>query len=137
MRIIAILLLIFFSLLLRYLFRIWKNWRIAKRLNLPIVISPFNQHGPFWQLFQRQLLPLFSFLPESLAAFTRVTWAGWEYADKGRIHQQLGSAFVIVNPTRNEIVLSEPDSIHDVLTKPKEFRKPPKFYGMCRRIWRA
>jgi hypothetical protein len=54
---------------------------------------------------------------------------GWEYDDKGRIHRQLGPAFVIVSPGRNEIVLSEPQPIHEVLANPKLFQKP-KLYGI-------
>jgi hypothetical protein len=129
MKVIAISLPILFIFFLSYLRQIWSNWRRAKRFNLPIVISPFNPYGILWQLFHKQLRKLFSFLPEPLSTFTRVTGTGWEYDDKGRIHRQLGSAFVIVSPGRNEIVISEPRPIHEVLANPKTFHKP-KLYGM-------
>jgi hypothetical protein len=129
MAVVTILLSILSVFFLSYISQIWSNWRRAKHFNLPIVISPFNPYGVLWQLFNKDLRKLFSFLPEPLSTFTRVTSIGWQYDDKGRIHQQLGSAFVIVSPGRNEIVLSEPGSIHEVLANPKTFRKP-KLYGM-------
>ena len=127
MHTITIFLSIFFVLLARHVGRLVSNWRAAKRLHLPIVICPFDRFGIFWDLFGKRISRHIRWLPGSLGTFTRVTWIGWEYFDKGRIHQELGPTFVIVSSSRNEIVFSEPEHMEEVLSRYKAFPKTKQY----------
>ena len=56
---------------------------------------------------------------------------GWTFQDKYAVHNEFGNAFTLVTPSRNEIILADPEAAHGVLSRRKEYIKPAEMYGMC------
>ena len=108
-----------------------RNYRIAKTIGLPIRICPFNAIDPDW-IFLYRVFPIIAILrklPSWLTGWVKYSYVGWEFDDKHAIHHEVGPAFVLVTPSRNELVLADPDAVHTVQTRRKEFIKPSIMYG--------
>jgi hypothetical protein len=106
------------------------NERVAIRLGLPYVTSPVDPWYPLWIASQRRLLPLLRKLPFDLGSFTRYSTWGWQYKDHYNMHQELGDAFVHVNPFNIELFLADAGAINEVFTRRKDFLKSVQRYGM-------
>ena len=106
------------------------NYYSARRIGLPIVISPVSPLDPFW-IFSHRYLPLklLRSLPWGLGTFARCSYMGWSFQDKCAIHQEMGGAFVLVNPGINEVIVADPEAVHSILGRRKEFIKPAALYG--------
>ena len=105
-----------------------RNYQNAKELGLPIILCPIDNHRIIWLLNQVWLLPLLRKLPESWNAFTKYLEFGWQYDDRRSgtrsVHESLGPAIVLVTPGKNQIIVSDPVAIHDMLTRYRVFDKP-------------
>ena len=110
---------------------ILKNYGIARRIGLPIVISPVSALNPFWIISYRVFPAILSLqkLPFGLGTWTRCTPMGWAFKDKHALHDKLGSLFIVVTPAGNELTVAEPSVAHAVLTRRKEYVKPAIMYG--------
>ena len=113
-------------------FALYRNYRIAKTIGLPIRICPFNAIDPDWVLIYRStpIISLVRKLPFGLSEWVRYSYVGWMFDDKYAIHREVGPAFVLVTPSRNEVILADPDAIHAVHARRKEYIKPAIMYGM-------
>ena len=106
------------------------NYHSARRIGLPIVISPISPLDPLWILSHRRLpLKVLQSLPWGLGTFARCSYMGWSFQDKCAIHQEIGDAFVLVNPGTNEVVVADPKAVHSILGRRKDFIKPAALYG--------
>ena len=106
------------------------NHRTARHIGLPIVISPVSPLQPFWALFHRYLpLKLLQSLPWGLGTFARCSYLGWSFQDKCAIHKELGDVFVLVSPGINEVIVADPEAVHSILARRKEYIKPAAMYG--------
>ena len=101
-----------------------QNYIIARRLNLPIIISPFNQLNPFWAVFHKLLVPVLSNLPFNILSSVRYSYIGWGFNDRFVIHEKLGDAFIIVNAAFIELYIAEGEAIDNVVSRRKDFPKP-------------
>ena len=108
------------------------NYRAACRIGLPILVSPFNPLGPFWQLTYRRLLPLLRQLPFGLGNFTRYNWIGWSFEDKYHLHDEVGDAFIHVSPGENEVWVADAAAAHDILSRGRDFPKSVEMYSESR-----
>lgn len=110
---------------------IYRNYVIARRIGLPIVISPVSTLNPFWILLWRGFPAILSLkhLPFGLGTWARCTSMGWAFQDKYRIHHELGPIFTIVTPAGNEVTVADPEAAHAVLTRRKDYIKPAVMYG--------
>ena len=114
-------------------FSLLRNYQLARSIGLPIIVSPANPLNPLWILTYR-LSPIISVLrvlPWGLGKFARYSYIGWEFDDKYAVHQELGSAFILVTPGTNELILADPDAVSVVLARRKEYIKPAVIYGMA------
>lgn len=114
---------------------LWNNYRTARRIGLPIILSPVSPLNPFWivscRLFPKILL--LKYLPFGLGTWARCTYIGWSFDDKHALHDELGEIFTIVTPGGNEIVVADPETAQVVFSRRKEFIKPAVMYGQyCR-----
>lgn len=110
---------------------LFANFRIARQVGLPVIISPVGALDPLWILANR-CLPILSslkWLPFGWGTFARCTTAGWQFKEKYALHQQFGDAFMLVTPTTNELVLADPDAASEVLARRKDFTKPAVIYS--------
>lgn len=110
---------------------VYRNYVIARRIGLPIVISPVSTLNPFWILSYRAFPAILSLkhLPFGLGTWARCTSMGWAFEDKYRIHDELGPIFTLVTPAGNEVTLADPEAAHAVLARRKDFIKPAAMYG--------
>ena len=112
---------------------LWKNYRTARQIGLPIVLSPVTPLNPFWILSWRlfpQIL-LLRYLPFGLGRWARCTYIGWSFDDKHALHDELGEIFTIVTPGGNEVVVADAESAQVVFSRRKEYVKPAVMYGQC------
>ncbi|KAL8785606.1 MAG: hypothetical protein Q9213_003260 [Squamulea squamosa] len=111
---------------------IFRNYQIARRISLPIVISPVSTLNPFWILLWRGFPAILNLkiLPFGLGTWARCTSMGWAFQDKHKLHDEIGSLFTLVTPAANEITVADPEVAHTVLARRKDFIKPAVMYGM-------
>ncbi len=108
------------------------NYQVARKLALPIVISPLSALNPLWMLALKLLpvLPRFlEMLPFGLGNWARCTYIGWTFQDKCALHDELGLVFVLVTPSGNELWVADPNTARIVLSKRKEYTKPTDMYS--------
>ncbi|KAK5453338.1 hypothetical protein LTS15_006523 [Exophiala xenobiotica] len=125
---------VFISLLLAYflwsLVRFIHNYNEAKKIGLPILITPINPSGPLWMLTKDFLIPVMSRLPFGLGDWATRGEMGWTFYTKYAIHAKHGDAFVIAGPGENDVVVADPAATEDVMRRRNDFIKNPAMYGM-------
>ncbi|KAF7511089.1 hypothetical protein GJ744_005320 [Endocarpon pusillum] len=106
------------------------NYKAARRIGLPVIISPVSSLDPLWILTYRALpiLRLFKSLPFGLGKWSRCAYMGWSFDDKYSPHKELDLAFALVTPSLNEVWIADPDAAHVVLSRRKEYIKSVKLY---------
>ena len=107
-----------------------KNYWIARKIGLPMVISPATPLNPFWIICYRvfpQVLWL-RYLPLGLGRWVRCTFMGWTFNDKYALHDELGNLFVVVSPGAIEVIVADPQAAHTVLARRKDYIKPAVMY---------
>ena len=105
------------------------NFKSARRLNIPIFISPGSSISPIWMILRKPILPLLKALPFGLGSFTRFDYMGWTQDDKYRIHEQFGDVIILVTPTGNELYLSAAEAVDEIMSRKNDFPKPVQIYG--------
>lgn len=106
--ILALLLFVFFRT-----YRLIINYHDACKFNLPIIILPVSFEDPWWLL----LRPLFSWvthLPLGLGRWYPYTDMGWPMIDGYDTVSYLGETFILVAPTRNQIVSAYPPAVESL-----------------------
>ena len=116
--------------LLWSLSRFTNNYIEARKIGLPIVISPVNPMNPFWLLMKDRLIPIISSLPFNLGEWANRAEVGWTFYPRFSVHAKYGEAFTIVSPGTNEIYLAEAAATEDVMMRRNDFIKDPDVYGM-------
>lgn len=110
------------------LLRFFTNYLEARRIGLPIVITPFTWQDSFWILFG----PRFSWircLPFGLGSWYKYSYMGWTLHDRYRTYARLGTkAITVVSPGRNEIMLGDADAITEVAGRYKKWNRPRQLY---------
>ena len=107
------------------------NYIAARKIGLPLVISPVYPLNPFW-IITYKVFPailLLRYLPFGLGAWARCTYIGWQFDEKHALHDELGPVFVIVTPGGNEVTVADTQMAHTVLARRKDFIKPAIMYG--------
>lgn len=112
-------------------FSLFRNYLVARRIGLPIVISPVSTLNPFWILLWRAFPAILSlkYLPFGLGTWARCTSMGWAFQDKYKIHDELGPLFTLVTPAANEVTVADPEVASAVLGRRKDYVKPAAMYG--------
>ncbi|KAI4108318.1 MAG: hypothetical protein LQ339_002219 [Xanthoria mediterranea] len=111
-------------------FSIFRNYQLAQRIGLPIVISPVSTLNPFWILLWRGFPAVLSLkhLPLGLGTWARCTSMGWAFQDKHKLHAEIGPLFTLVTPAANEVTVADPEAAHAVLARRKDYIKPAAMY---------
>ncbi|KAL9012108.1 MAG: hypothetical protein Q9173_003107 [Seirophora scorigena] len=80
-------------------FCLLRNYQIARKIGVPLVVIPISHENPLWMVVDKKfVIPLFERFPFGTGSFTRYNWRGWEFADKSKSHVELGDVFVVVTP---------------------------------------
>lgn len=131
MNLISVLASIIFALFAWTLLSLLSNYNAARKIALPVVISPVSPLNPLWNLMYRVFPSILSLkhLPFGLGTWARCTYMGWSFHDKHALHDELGPLFTVVTPGENEIIVADPQATHTILSRRKEFIKPAVMYG--------
>ncbi len=123
---------IIFALLAWTIVSIISNYVAARKIGLPVIISPVSPLNPLWILTYRAFPYVLKLrrLPFGLGQWARCTFLGWNFNEKYALHDELGPVFVIVTPGGNEVTVADPQAADSVLAHRKEFIKPAAMYGM-------
>ena len=107
------------------------NYIAARKIGLPLVISPVYPLNPFWIITYKvfPVILLLRYLPFGLGTWARCTYIGWQFDEKHALHDELGPVFVIVTPGGNEVTVADAQGAHTVLARRKDFIKPAIMYG--------
>ncbi|TLS26232.1 hypothetical protein PpBr36_05045 [Pyricularia pennisetigena] len=99
-----------------------RNYIAARALALPLIIHPFNPDSVTFALLSESLHAIFvRILPSSAYEYIEPSFIGWEFHNKGAIHQRLGPAFVIVTSGINRLVCSDPALSSTFMTRRRDF----------------
>ena len=104
---------------------LFKQYRVARSLGVPAVISPIDESNLLWLLLGSRVIPLLRLLPPSLNGFTHYLGRGWIWTDKGQSHIQLGDVLAKVTPSSCKIIVADPRACDDILNRRKDFFKAP------------
>lgn len=112
-------------------FSIISNYNTARKIALPVIISPVSPLNPLWILTYRTfpIVLLLKHLPFGLGKWVRCTYMGWTFDDKYALHDELGPIFIVVTPSGNELSVADSHAAHTILSRRKEFIKPAVMYG--------
>ena len=107
-----------------------ENLKSARRIGLPVIISPVSSLNPFWILTYRAIPSVLHlrYLPYGLGTWARCMYMGWQFDDKHALHSEFGPVFTIITPAGNEVIVADPQTAHTVLAKRKDFIKPAVMY---------
>lgn len=111
---------------------LFTNYKLARRMGYPIVISPVYPFNLVWILMRMAFLddPTSPGLPSALGKWTRCSHLAWMFHDTYAMHEELGKVFVLVTPKVNQIIIADPSVAYSVMLRRKEFIKPIDMYGM-------
>lgn len=104
-----------------------RNYFIARKLELPIIISPVTWQEP-WYVLVGGSLQRFKNLP--FCGWIGYSSLGWMLHDRYKTHQQLGPAFVVVSPGKNEVYVADPEACKELLSSWRVWTKPPELYRL-------
>ncbi|KAH8900363.1 cytochrome P450, partial [Thozetella sp. PMI_491] len=104
----------------QWLLALFKNYRIAKKSGLPILVTPFNPGSFVFLVASRFLRPLL----EKVLPFDgiKASFPAWSYTGrKDSLFQRYANIFVLVTPGRNQVWCADPAINQIVLTRRKDF----------------
>jgi cytochrome P450 len=107
-----------------------QNYRRARKIGLPILITPIPFHNPLWQLFEPYLAPLLRSLPFGISSVVHYSRRGWQYDDKYRLHAKHGGAFTVVSPDITQVFLADAGAAEELFSRRKDFVKAHSNYGV-------
>ena len=115
--------------LLFFVSTVWslaRNYRVARKIGLPVIIVPISPENPIWMILARKVLPVLQYGPFGNGTFSRFCRVGWEFDEKARAHLELGDAFVFATPGKNWIYLCNADTAHDIIRRERQgnFARP-------------
>ncbi|KAF2865485.1 cytochrome P450 [Massariosphaeria phaeospora] len=114
------------------LYSLLRNYLIARKIGLPIIILPISPENPVWMLLAHHVVPLLQYVPFGNGNFSKFCHIGWEFEDKYHAHEELGDAFVHVTPGKNWIYLCNAETMHDVIRRERQgdFGRPVELLAM-------
>ncbi|KAF2026139.1 cytochrome P450 [Setomelanomma holmii] len=115
----AVVILVIFCCVLHPIYSLLRNYVLARRAGLCIIVSPVTPYTFQWQLLASRLRPTL----EYFQWFRAIDWTcAWH--DENKLHQELGLSFIVVSPGLNVLCTSDPKTIEHVLKKWRDFVKP-------------
>lgn len=120
----------FLALILSYRNLIlYRNYIAARRIGLPIIVTPLSWQDPVWML----VAPKFAWLerlPFGLGSWYRYSYLGWNLYDRYDTHKRLGGAFTIVSPQQNEVILCHTSNLRQIMHKYHKWQRPRVLYSI-------
>jgi cytochrome P450 len=111
------------------LVKILQNYINARKVGLPILITPFAYLNPVSALTEPYLGPLLKLIPFGLTKFMDYSTRAWYFTDRYRLHARYGPVFLIVSPGPTRLIVADASATDDILARRKDFVKPKAIYG--------
>jgi cytochrome P450 len=122
MAFIYIILLVISALVFSWPYKLYRNYLIARRTGLSLIISPITPFTLSWHILPA-LFPSFIKRQRWYRALDQT--CAWQ--DKNKIHAELGTCFMHVSPDMNMLCTSDSVAIDNVFKKMNDFIKPEVF----------
>lgn len=74
------------------------NYHAAKKMGLPVVVSPVNARNVFWLLTQKFIAPIIYAAPFGLGSWAKITIRGWLWEGHEKMYQDKGKVWVLASP---------------------------------------
>ncbi|KAF7591049.1 hypothetical protein BBP40_002009 [Aspergillus hancockii] len=109
---------------------LYRNWTRAKKLDVPLIISPASYGSLSWLLL-RCLLD-YNILPTCIARlpFLRLIRRDWVFHEKFAFHAEYGALFILVTSARCELYVADNHAAQQILARRNDFPKPRQLLGM-------
>lgn len=106
-----------------------RNLSTARKLGLPVVVSPVDPLNIPWLLVADFVIPpLRGILPFYLSQWTYCSQYGGTHTERTVIHKLYGPVFLIAHPAGIELSVADPAAADDILKRRKDFVKDGKLY---------
>lgn len=119
--------LVLLSLILFRILTLAVHYIQARKLGVRIIVTPVSWQDPLWLLFWRRFAWL-RHLP--FGRWVDFSYISWSVSSYYRPHHEFGDAFAVVRSGRNELYVSDPAAVHEVISKWKVWIKPPEQYDI-------
>ncbi|KFA73169.1 hypothetical protein S40288_09757 [Stachybotrys chartarum IBT 40288] len=92
---------------------LFRNYRTARRIGVPVRIILFDHVNPLWLVCDRVVLSFVKRLPFGLGnnSVTRYNFRGWEVPDRFYSHCEMGDAYILVSSKNIWLYVADPDTI--------------------------
>lgn len=98
-----------------------RNEAVAESVGFPILVKWISPINPFWMITGSTIVKTCRRLHIGTANFKRMYFFGWEGNERSRIHEELGSVFMVVTPGGNWLCVSDANAINEIVRRPKDF----------------
>ncbi|KAF3387362.1 Cytochrome P450 72A13 [Penicillium rolfsii] len=106
---------------------LFRNWSVAQKLRVPVIVSPIPRHGRMWMHFETLLKVKISLSWRKNFRFLRILRPNWPFLEKHAIFEDYGDVFAIVTPVRCELFIADARATKQILMRRKDFPKPLEF----------
>jgi hypothetical protein len=103
---------------------LYRNWSIAQRLKVPVIVCPIPRRGRMWMRFQTLFKAKVLFSWQKIFPFLRILRPNWPFLEKHAIFEDYGDVFAIVTPASCELFIADSIAAKQILTRKKDFPKP-------------
>ncbi|KAI1262025.1 cytochrome P450 [Xylariaceae sp. FL1019] len=117
------------ALLLRPIWTTIQNYKEARKVGLPIFLTPIPSANPLMFVLGPALFPIMKALPGPICNWARYGDMFWHFQDRANPIAKFGPAFIVVSPGKTQLHVSDPAGGDELLSRPKHFLKPPEIYG--------
>jgi hypothetical protein len=107
---------------------LWRNYRLAQKMNIPIVILPAAGDNPVWLLTCRPIIAFLRYIFGEID-MVKYSYPGWGSDVKHRMHEELGDVVIHVTPAYNWLYICEAEAINEIFKRSKDFDRPPNLLG--------
>jgi cytochrome P450 len=115
-------------ILARRTYRLFVNYRVAQKLNVPIIVLPISWQDDIWLLCWEYFtwLKRIPFV-EPWFDYTRFSWT---QTFRFQPHLKYGDAFAIVAPGGVELIVNDGQAVLDIQTKYRVWARPASIYSL-------
>ncbi|KAE8152066.1 cytochrome P450 monooxygenase [Aspergillus avenaceus] len=109
---------------------LYRNWKRARRLGMPVIVSPVTTGSLLW------LVVVYSIRHGSIPTYlhrlpyVRVMRISWSVQEKQAVHKELGKLFIRVTPTDCELFVADRVLAKQILQRRDDFQKPRQMMEM-------
>jgi cytochrome P450 len=105
------------------------NYQKARKIGLPIFLSPIAPLNPLFWIIGPFIFPILRRMPEPFSSWALYGQMFWQFEDKQQSAEKFGPAWTLVTPGDMTVILHDAKAGDEYLSRTKHFLKPPIVYG--------